>query len=83
MSFEWVVDPGAMSATLRMVAPSGVSTRNCDAYATGEETWPTVGRAPANRYGGEKISAFSSKYGDHSPPAATTRPSGSSSAVEW
>src|SRR5688500_5340004 len=44
-----------------------------------------VGRAPLNRYGGEKVSADAKSVAPavRPPPAISTRPSGSSSAVDW
>src|SRR6476661_7426508 len=77
----WVTEPGRTRDTLLMLAASALVRVNVfpgDAEASMAET---VGRGPLKRYGGLKTSAVFA-YVPFVPPDHT-RPSGSSSAVEW
>ena len=85
MSSRWfwskacVTEPRAISVTFVTRAASGVVTVKVVPGVTTPGAALTMGRAPLKRYGGEKISAECLLR----PPALSTRPSGSSSAVEW
>src|ERR1041385_278910 len=79
MSLVWVVDPARMKVTWLMEATSGVPTKTVWPYPALVGAELMLGRAPAKRYGGENSCAFAPPT---FPPAESTRPSGSSSAVE-
>ena len=78
-----VTDPSRMRHTLAILAASDVKTVNVVPYRI-ELGALIVGRAPFNKYGGDKISQFSSEsaFEPRPPPAAITRASGRSIAVE-
>ena len=54
-SKKWVTAAGRISDTLVIEAASGVLTWKLLPYCTTEGLLVMVGRAPLNRYGGEKI----------------------------
>src|SRR5678815_4823606 len=79
-----VTEPVAISATEAIDAASGVLTVKLPPYDSAEGEPVIAGRAPLNRYGGEKISAvrWSATPLSDPPPETGTRASGRSSAVE-
>ena len=87
MSIWWVSAPSETRLTAVIEAASGVCTLIGEPYEAVDGTDVIVGRGPLNRYDGEYVCA---EYCPGSlcpngcpPPATYTRPSGSSSAVEW
>ena len=84
--YAWVGVGWGISASFVIDAPSAVPRKNDWPWLAWDGAELIVGRAPLNRYGGEKISGAVLGNAEPSgcpPPPRATRPSGKQVADEW